>query len=102
MKSLAYRYPQNQILPLVPSMKLFLMVFQAADSYRPPLSLERLKPCFDNMLNTRLLIGVNGVIRNGYLPERTIQTGIGYLEIKVPNVREMISAVTEYTSTAHW
>ncbi|BCA90890.1 hypothetical protein HMSLTHF_31850 [Vreelandella aquamarina] len=28
------------------------------------------------------------VVRNGYLPERTVQTGIGDVEIKVPRVRD--------------
>ncbi len=28
------------------------------------------------------------VVRNGYLPERTIQTGIGDVDIKVPKVRD--------------
>ncbi len=34
---------------------------------------------------------VNGkqtVIRNGYLPERTIQTGMGAVEVKIPKVRD--------------
>ncbi|MGG2141831.1 IS256 family transposase [Symbiopectobacterium sp. RP] len=32
--------------------------------------------------------GRHAVVRNGYLPPRTIQTGIGDVEIKVPKVRE--------------
>ncbi|MGG2141013.1 IS256 family transposase [Symbiopectobacterium sp. RP] len=31
----------------------------------------------------------HAVVRNGYLPPRTIQTGIGDVEIKVPKVREL-------------
>ncbi len=32
--------------------------------------------------------GKQAVIRNGYLPERTIQTGIGAVEVKIPKVRD--------------
>lgn len=32
--------------------------------------------------------GNNRLIKNGYLPERTIQTGIGELPVKVPRVRD--------------
>ncbi|MBY0272926.1 MAG: transposase [Alphaproteobacteria bacterium] len=31
------------------------------------------------------------LIRNGYLPGRSVQTGIGALEIKVPRVRDRAS-----------
>ena len=32
--------------------------------------------------------GHNRLVRNGYLPERTVQTGIGDLPVKVPRVRD--------------
>ena len=32
--------------------------------------------------------GSKQVVRNGYLPERTIQTGIGEVAVKVPRVRD--------------
>ena len=32
--------------------------------------------------------GKNAVVRNGHLPERSIQTGIGDVEVKVPKVRD--------------
>ena len=32
--------------------------------------------------------GRQAIVRNGFLPERTIQTGIGDVEIKVPKVRD--------------
>lgn len=38
--------------------------------------------------NLRLLNGQKAVVRNGYLPLRTIQTGIGSVEIKVPKIRD--------------
>ena len=34
------------------------------------------------------LDGRQAVIRNGYLPERTIQTGLGDVEIKIPKIRD--------------
>ncbi|MGL4826616.1 MAG: IS256 family transposase, partial [Vibrionaceae bacterium] len=36
----------------------------------------------------KLLDGRQAVVRNGFLPQRTIQTGIGDVEIKVPKVRD--------------
>ncbi len=32
--------------------------------------------------------GLQQVVRNGYLPERNIQTGIGNIEVKVPRIRD--------------
>jgi putative transposase len=32
--------------------------------------------------------GRQAVVRNGYLPERTVQTGIGAVEVRVPKVRD--------------
>ena len=32
--------------------------------------------------------GKQAVVRNGYLPERTIQTGLGEAPVKVPKVRD--------------
>jgi len=37
---------------------------------------------------SRLSDGKQRVVRNGYLPERDIQTGIGRVEVKVPRVRD--------------
>lgn len=36
----------------------------------------------------RLDDGRRAVVRNGYLPERTVQTGIGDVEVRVPKVRD--------------
>ncbi len=36
----------------------------------------------------KLIDGRQAIVRNGYLPERTIQTGIGDVAIKVPKVRD--------------
>lgn len=36
----------------------------------------------------KLLDGRQAIVRNGYLPERTIQTGVGDVSIKVPKVRD--------------
>lgn len=32
--------------------------------------------------------GKQAVVRNGYLPERTVQTGVGDVAVKVPKVRD--------------
>jgi len=47
------------------------------------------------------LIGENGlkqIVRNGYLPERSIQTGIGPISVKVPRVRDRSASGIRYTS----
>ena len=36
----------------------------------------------------RNMQGHRQVVRNGYLPEREIQTGIGLVKIKVPKIRD--------------
>jgi len=38
--------------------------------------------------DTKLPDGRQTLVRNGYLPERTIQTGIGDVEVKIPKVRD--------------
>lgn len=42
--------------------------------------------------------GQNKLIRNGYLPERNIQTGIGDISVKVPRLRDKIGT-TKFSST---
>ena len=38
------------------------------------------------------------VVRNGYLPERSIQTGLGDVDVKVPKVRDRSSQGIKFTS----
>ena len=38
------------------------------------------------------------VIRNGYLPERTVQTGLGPVEIKIPKVRDRSGSGIKFNS----
>ena len=56
-----------------------------------------------NMLNEhkahKLVDGRQMVVRNGYLPERTIQTGIGDVEIKVPKVRDRSGSGIKFSSS---
>lgn len=42
--------------------------------------------------------GKRAVIRNGYLPERTIQTGIGDVEVRVPKVRDRSGGGIKFNS----
>ena len=46
----------------------------------------------------RLPDGRKAVVRNGYLPERSIQTGIGDVDIKVPKVRDRSCSGIRFTS----
>ena len=38
--------------------------------------------------DNKLVDGRHAVVRNGYLPARTIQTGLGDVDIQVPKVRD--------------
>jgi transposase-like protein len=42
--------------------------------------------------------GNKQIVRNGYLPERTIQTGIGEMAVKVPRVRDRGEENIKFTS----
>src|SRR5690606_10206503 len=46
----------------------------------------------------KLIDGRQAVVRNGYLPERTIQTGIGDVIIKVPKVRDRSGSGIQFNS----
>ena len=46
----------------------------------------------------RLPDGRKAVVRNGYLPEHTVQTGIGNVEIKVPKVRDRSGSGVRFNS----
>jgi putative transposase len=39
------------------------------------------------------------VVRNGYLPERSIQTGLGDIEVKVPKVRDRFGSGIKFNSS---
>lgn len=48
--------------------------------------------------NLRLEDGRQAMVRNGYLPKRIIQTGMGDVEIKVPKVRDRSCSVIHFNS----
>lgn len=39
------------------------------------------------------------IVRNGYLPERTIQTGLGYVAVEVPKTRDRSQSGIKFTSS---
>ncbi len=43
--------------------------------------------------------GKMGLVRNGYLPERTIQTGLGDIAVKVPKVRDRTGQSIKFNSS---
>ena len=47
-----------------------------------------LEALLTNYKNVTDISGRQTVVRNGYLPERNIQTGIGEVAVKVPRVRD--------------
>ncbi len=42
--------------------------------------------------------GLQGVVRNGHLPERTIQTGLGDIGVKIPKVRDRTGQGIKFNS----
>ena len=48
--------------------------------------------------NFKLLDGRQALVRNGFLPERTIQTGIGDVSIQVPKVRDRSGSGLHFNS----
>ncbi len=49
--------------------------------------------------DARLSDGRAAVVRNGYLPERNVQTGIGDIPVKVPKVRDRAGGGRKFTSS---
>ena len=43
--------------------------------------------------------GKSAVVRNGYLPERTVQTGLGDIDVKVPKVRDRSGSGIKFNSS---
>ncbi len=52
----------------------------------------------DEYSEQRVEDGRHAVVRNGYLPERTVQTGIGEVEIRVPKVRDRSGGGARFNS----
>lgn len=48
--------------------------------------------------DNRLPDGRQAVVRNGYLPERTIQTGLGDVDVRVPKVRDRSQSGIKFNS----
>ena len=46
----------------------------------------------------RLADGKAGVVRNGYLPERELQTGLGPIRVKIPKVRSKTGEPVSFQS----
>lgn len=55
-----------------------------------------------NYQNDLLEDGRKRLVRNGYLPERDIQTGIGSVEVQVPRVRDRGSVAPKITFFPQW
>jgi len=52
----------------------------------------------DRFMSQETADGRQRLVRNGHLPERTIQTGVGSVEVKVPRVRDREKAI-RFTSS---
>ena len=59
---------------------------------------EELENFLKEYASLRLSDGRLAVVRNGYLPARTIQTGIGDIEVQVPKVRDRSGSCAKFNS----
>lgn len=57
-----------------------------------------LQVLLDQHVGAVLPDGRQAVVRNGYLPERTVQTGIGDVTVKVPKVRDRSGSGIKFSS----
>jgi transposase-like protein len=57
-----------------------------------------LQNLLDKYADVSLADGRSVVVRNGYLPQRTVQTGIGDVEVKVPKVRDRSGSGIKFNS----
>ena len=64
------------------------MLRQGAKDFIAQAVESELLTLLDQHQGLRLLDGRQALVRNGYLPERSIQTGLGDVEVKVPKVRD--------------
>ena len=69
----------------------------ARDLIRQAVEAE-LQAFLDAHNEVRLTDGRAGVVRNGYLPERTIQTGIGDVTVQVPRTRDRSGSGIHFNS----
>ena len=60
---------------------------------------EELKLFLEEHKQCRLEDGRAAVTRNGYLPERKIQTGIGEIAVRIPKTRDRSGGGIKFTST---
>ncbi len=60
---------------------------------------SELQLLLDEHSQRRLPDGRQAVVKNGYPPERTVQTGIGDVEVKVPKVRDRSGSGVCFNST---
>lgn len=59
---------------------------------------SELQTFFAEFSTKKLEDGRSAVVRNGYLPGRTIQTGLGDVEVRVPKVRDRSGAGIKFNS----
>ena len=59
---------------------------------------EEVKSFVESYSSERLSDGRSRIVRNGYLPERDILTGIGKVAVKVPRVRDRMSSNSRWDS----
>lgn len=52
-----------------------------------------------DQFNDQKVDGKQRVVRNGFLPEREVQTGVGPVEVKVPKVRDKAGQGVKFNST---
>jgi len=74
-----------------------LLRYGAAELLKSAVEAE-VSELLESFSNVKTLDGRHAVVRNGYLPEREVQTGIGAISVKVPKVRDRSKSGIKFNS----
>lgn len=95
---------ENKVIELENPVKDILTLFLRESAQKMlKLALEiEVNEFIESYRDKRLADGRRRVVKNGYLPEREIQTGIGSIAVKVPRIRDREAVESKLEFTSYW
>lgn len=95
---------ENKVISLENPVKDILTEFLKVSAQKMlKLALEvEVNEFMESYRDNRLSDGRKRVVRNGYLPEREIQTGIGSIAVKVPRIRDREEVESKLEFSSYW
>jgi putative transposase len=84
--------------PMGPDDPLTALLRQGAQKLIAEAVEAELAEMLERYTDRRIDGGQRAVVRNGYLPEREIQTGLGSVKVKVPKVRDRSNSGVKFSS----